>query len=151
DAMILMPSATRVWCEALRQKSPDEQSRDPVLRKIVAKHREAARKNGSLRADPFDPRASYVYDLVRYGDPFRTQWRRVQASVLPTVPYDDYREDPKFLADMAGLRKSGVPILFVHFALGNAISEGREFNLDKPSRHLMDSLRSLSGAEIYKT
>jgi hypothetical protein len=35
--------------------------------------------------------------------------------------------------------------------LGKTISEGREFDLDDRGRKLMDSLRNITGAEIYKT
>src|SRR5262249_31471141 len=146
DTMILMPSATRAWCQAHLGKPPDEQRHDPVLRKLLNKHREIALKNGSLQADLFDLKASYVYGLARYRSPFRAQWRRVKPSTNPEVAYDDYRQDPKFVSDIDGIRSSGVPVLFVHFALGSSISEGREFDLDNRSRNLLGSLRDLSGS-----
>jgi hypothetical protein len=67
------------------------------------------------------------------------------------VTYEDYRDDPKFMADIAGVMNSGVPYVFAHLALGRSISEGRESDLDVRSRKLMESLRNVTGAEIYKT
>jgi hypothetical protein len=151
DAAIAMASPTRGWCEEQVKKSPDEQRRDPILQKILIKHREIALKNGIPQANLFDLRASYVYDMVRYRNGFRSQWRAVLPSTNPQVTYDDYRDDPKFMADLAGVMKSGVPYVFAHIALGKTISEGREFDLDNRGRKLMDSLRSITGAEIYKT
>jgi hypothetical protein len=151
DTAIVMTSPTRSWCEQQAKKSLDEQRRDPILQKILAKHREIARKNGIPQANLFDLKASYVYDMVRYRNGFRSQWRAVLPSTNPQVPYDDYRDDPKFMADLAGVMNSGIPFVFAHLALGKTISEGREFDLDNRSRSLMDSLRSITGAEIYKT
>jgi hypothetical protein len=146
-----MASPTRGWCEEQVKKSPDEQRREPILQKILTKHREIALKNGIPQANLFDLRASYVYDMVRYRNGFRSQWRAVLPSTNPQVTYDDYRDDPKFMTDLAGVMKSGVPYVFAHIALGKTISEGREFDLDNRGRKLMDSLRSITGAEIYKT
>ncbi len=151
DTAIVMSSPTRGWCEAQVKKSPEEQRRDPILQKILIKHRGIAIKNGIPQANLFDLKASYVYDMVRYRNGFRSQWRSVLPSTNPQVTYDDYRDDPKFMADLAGVMNSGVPYLFAHIALGKSIAEGREFDLDNRSRSLMDSLRSITGAEIYKT
>jgi hypothetical protein len=89
--------------------------------------------------------------MVRYRNGFRSQWRGVLPSTNRQVTYDDYRDDPKFMADLAGVVTSGVPYVFAHIALGKTISEGREFDLDNRGRKLMDSLRNITGAEIYKT
>jgi hypothetical protein len=151
DATIVVPSVSRIWCENQLQKSVDEQKSDPLLQKIVVKHREIAIRNGSPNADLFDFKTSYVYGLLRYRSPFRSQWRKMMPSVNPEVTYEDYRDDPKFMADIAGVMNSGVPYVFAHLALGTSISEGRESDLDIRSRKLMESLRSVTGAEIYKT
>lgn len=151
DASIVVASATRGWCEAQLKKSPEDQRRDPVLKKILSKHREIAAKNGAPRANLFDLKASYVYDLVRHLNGYRSQWRAGLASTNPQVTYDDYRDDPKFMADLAGVTAANVPYVFAHLALGKSISEGREFDLSKRARNLMDSLRTITGAEIYKT
>jgi hypothetical protein len=151
DTAIVMASPTRGWCEQQVKKSPQEQRRDPILEKILIKHRAIEIKNRTPQANLFDLKASYVYDMVRYRNGFRSQWRSVLPSTNPQVTYDDYRDDPKFMADLAGVMNSGVPYLFAHIALGKSISEGREFDLDNRSRNLMDSLRSITGAEIYKT
>ena len=67
------------------------------------------------------------------------------------MTYDDYRDDPQFMTDLAGVTTSNVPYILAHLALGKSISEGREFDLSKRARNLMDSLRTITGAEIYKT
>jgi hypothetical protein len=72
-------------------------------------------------------------------------------SANPELTYDDYRGDPQFMRDLSSVINSGVPYIFAHLALGKSISEGREFDLDGRSRKLMDSLRNLTGSEIYKT
>ena len=125
NSMIVLASATPEWCEQQLKKSPDEQRKDPVLHKIITKHREIVIKNGTPQANLFDLKASYVYDLVRYRNAFRSQWRTLLPSTNPQVTYDDYRSDPKFMADVAGVVNSGVPFVFVHLALGKSISEGR--------------------------
>lgn len=76
------------------------------------------------------------------------EWHTTLPSVNPQVNYDDYREDPRFMADITGVMKSGVPFIFVHLAQGKSISEGREFDLDNRSRSLLDSLRKITGADI---
>jgi hypothetical protein len=151
DTTIVVPSVSRIWCENQLQKSLDEQKSDPLLQKIVVKHREIAIRNGSPNADLFDFKTSYVYGLIRYRSPFRSQWRKMMPSTNPEVTYEDYRDDPKFMADIAGVMNSGVPYVFAHLALGTSISEGRESDLDVRSRKLMESLRNVTGAEIYKT
>ena len=151
DSMIVLASATREWCEQQLRKSPDEQRNDPVLHKIITKHRDIVIKNGTPQANLFDLKASYVYDLVRYRNAFRSQWRTLLPSTNPQVTYDDYRSDPKFMADVAGVVDSGVPYVFVHLALGKSISEGREFDLDNRGRKLLDSLRNVTGSEIHNT
>jgi hypothetical protein len=92
-----------------------------------------------------------VYNLVRYRNAFRSQFRTKLPSTNPTVAYDDYHDDPRFMSDINGVMSSGVPFMFVHLALGKSISEGREFDLDNRGRKLMASLRDIAGAEIYKT
>jgi hypothetical protein len=151
DGSIIMPSATRPWCEAQLRKPPGEQSTDPVLQKLMSKHHDIALKNGAPYADPFDWRTSYVYGAVRYRSPFRAQWRKMMPSTNPVLPYEDYRDDPRLMADMADIKTSGVPYLFVHLALGKSISEGREFDLDTRSRRLLGSLRDIAGFEIQRT
>jgi hypothetical protein len=151
DASIVLASATKSWCEAQRQKTPEEQRQDPILQKLLAKHRLVAIKNGTPQADIFDLKASYVYNLVRYRNAFRSQFRTKLPSTNPTVAYDDYHDDPRFMSDINGVMSSGVPFMFVHLALGKSISEGREFDLDNRGRKLMASLRDIAGAEIYKT
>jgi hypothetical protein len=150
DASIVLASATRSWCEEQRRKTPEEQRSDPILQKLLTKHREIAIKS-TPHADLFSLKASYVYDLVRYRNPFRSQWRTGLPSTNPVVTYSDYRNDPKFMADLVGVMKSGIPSVFVHLALGKSISEGREFDLDTRARELMESLHKVTGAEIYKT
>ena len=151
DTFIALPSATKGWCDAHFRKSPDERRIDPILNKLIAKHRQIALKNGSPYADFFELRASYVYDLVRYRNPFKSQWGKMAPSANPELTYDDYRGDPQFMRDLSSVITSGVPYIFAHLALGKSISEGREFDLDGRSRKLMDSLRNLTGSEIYKT
>jgi hypothetical protein len=151
DASIVMPSATRRWCEEQLKKSPDEQRRDPVLKKILIKHREIAIKNGVPQANLFDLKASYVYDLVRHLNGYRSQWRAGMSSTNPQVTYDDYHDDPKFMADLVSVTASNAPYVFAHLALGKSISEGREFDLSRRARNLMESLQTITGAEIYKT
>jgi hypothetical protein len=151
DTFMVLPSASRSWCEEQLKKSRDEQRRDPILQKLLAKHREIALKNGAAKVDLFDLKASYVYGLLRYRSPFQAQWGKLPPSTNPQVTYDDYREDPRFMADLAGVMESGVPCIFVHLAVGKSIGEGREFDLDDRSRKLMSSLRNITGKEIYKT
>jgi hypothetical protein len=151
DTSIVMASATRGWCEEQLKKSPEEQRRDPVLKRILVKHREIVIRNGTPQADLFDLKASYVYDLVRHLNGYRSQWRTGQSSTNPQVTYDDYRDDPKFMTDLEGVTTSNVPYVFAHLALGKSISEGREFDLSKRARNLMASLQAITGAEIYKT
>jgi hypothetical protein len=151
DGSIIMPSVTRSWCEAHRRKPPDEQRSDPMLQKIMRKHHDIALQNGGLYLDPFDLRTSFVYGAVRYRSPFRALWTKLRPSTNPLLPYEDYRDDPKLLADMAAIKASGIPYMLVHFALGRSISEGREFDLDYRSRRLLGSLRDIAGVEIQRT
>src|SRR5262249_1532924 len=138
DASIVLASATRSWCEAQRQKTPEEQRSDPILQKLLTKYRMIAIKNGTPQANLFDLKASYVYGLVRYRNAFRSQFRGTGLpSVNPVVTYDDYREDPRFMANIKGVMATGVPFMFVHLALGKSISEGRELDLDGRGRKLM--------------
>lgn len=94
-----------------------------MLKKILSKHRDIAAKNGAPRANLFDLKASYVYDLVRHLNGYRSQWRAGLASTNPQVTYDDYRDDPKFMIDLAGVTGSHAPYVFAHLALGKSISE----------------------------
>jgi hypothetical protein len=151
DTLLVMPSVTKSWCEEHLRKPTEERRSDPLLQKIVVKHREVAIKNGSPQADLLDLEASYVYGLLRYRSPFRAQWRRMKPSTNPELPYDDYRDDARFMADLANVMKSGVPYLFAHLALGKSISEGREFDLDIRGRKLMQSLRDITGSEVHRT
>lgn len=151
DTFIALPSATKGWCDAHLGKPPDERRIDPILNKLIAKHREIALKNGSPYANFFELRASYVYDLVRYRNPFKSQLGKMVPSANPELTYDDYRVDPQFMSDLSSVINSGIPYIFAHLALGKSISEGREFDLDSHSRKLVDSLRNLTGSEIYKT
>jgi hypothetical protein len=151
DTSIVMASATRQWCEEQIKKSPDEQRGDPILQKILIKHREIAIKNGTPQANLFDLKASYAYDMIRYRNGFYSQWRTPLPSTNPLVTYEDYRDDPIFMAHIGGVIKSGIPYIFAHLALGKTLSEGREFDLSARSRNLMESLRRITGAEIYRT
>lgn len=151
DSMLIMPSMTRHWCKEQLTKSADEQKSDPILQKILTRHREFKIRNGSPHADLFDLTASYVYGLLRYRSPFKAQWRKLKPATNPELPYDDYRDDPGVMTDLAVVMKSGVPYLFVHLAGGTAISEGHEFNLDVRGRKLMESLQRILGREIHRT
>jgi hypothetical protein len=151
DTAIVVPSASYGWCEDHLKKPPDEQKTDPMLSKMLAKHRDIAAKNRPPVADVLDWKTSYVYGMLRYRSPFRAQWGRLMPAANPVLGYDDYREDPRFMADLAGVMQSGVPLLFVHLALGSSISEGREFDLDRRGRKLLDNLQSITGAAVRKT
>jgi hypothetical protein len=151
DTFMVLPSARRAWCQQQLKKSADEQRRDPIMQKLIAKHRAIAIKNGEARADLFDLRSSYVYGLIRYRSPFQAQWSKLLPSTNPRLTYDDYRVDTGFMADLTALTQSGVPFLFVHLALGTSIGEGREFDLDNRSRNLMRSLEEAAGRNVLKT
>ena len=151
DTMIVMPSASYSWCEAQLRKPPEQQRIDPLLQKLLTKHREITAKNRAPVADLFDWKTSYVYGMLRYRSPFRAQWGRLIPAANPVLGYDDYRDDAKVMADLAGIMKAGVPFLFVHLALGKSISEGREFDLDSRGRQLLDNLQSITGTKVYKT
>jgi hypothetical protein len=151
DTSIVMASATRDWCQRQLKKSAEEQRQDPVLQKTLVKHRIIAIKNRVPQANLFDLKASYVYDLVVRRNTMYSQWRTILPSVNPLVSYDDYHDDPRFMADLAGVMNSGVPYIFAHLAQGRAIAAGHEFDLDTRSLKLMQSLQSITGTEIYKT
>jgi hypothetical protein len=151
ETVIILPSASYSWCRDHLSKPREQQIADPVLQKMLAKHREIAAKNRPPVADVLDWKASYVYGMLRYRSPFRAQWGKLIPAANPVLGYDDYREDPKFMADLAGVMKSGVPLLFVHLPLGSSISEGREFDLDRRGRKLLDNLQSITGAAVRKT
>src|SRR5262249_27489131 len=86
----VIASATRDWCQRQLKKSPEEQRQDPVLQKILIKHRTIAIKNRVPVANLFDLKASYVYDLVVRRNTMYSQWRTLLPSVNPLVTYDDY-------------------------------------------------------------
>jgi hypothetical protein len=151
ETIILFPSASYSWCEDHLSKPPEEQRSDPVLQKLLSKHLMIAAKNRPPVADLFDWKTSYVYGMIRYRSPFRAQWGKLLPAANPVLGYDNYRDDPRFMADLQGVMTFGAPVLFVHLALGQSISEGREFDLDRRGGKLLDELQDIIGAKVHKT
>lgn len=115
DTSIVDPRATSEWCEA-RLRVGD---RDAVLVQANAfVDSEIERKR--LRPSVFALDRAYFYSML---------WRRLSGasapSGFPRIEADNFVRDARYQVDRDRLRRTGVPIIFLHLPVEAELSAGR--------------------------
>jgi hypothetical protein len=149
DIETLMPAANQKWCKAMLAKSQEEQRKDQLLNKAINKTLHIRLENGALlKANIWDFSSSYIYNRLVHHDPFFSQWKRKVSAANPVVTFDNFRNDPQFLAALATVKASGVPFILVHLPMGISIRDHQEFYLDEQGQTLKQSLEEVTGHKV---
>jgi len=145
DIELLAPSATREWCESMRQRP---NSADPVLLQMMAKS--ALLTRAKVRADVFDWKSSYLFDRLFRGDSFASQWAMLGPGTNPLLTISDYNLDPQFVRSAHAVMTSGVPYLMIHIPRGSDLAEHHEFLRLAGTDTLLKSVEAVTGQPVVR-
>ena len=145
DIELLAPSATRAWCNSMRQKPNPA---DPILRQMEAKSALLGRVK--VRADVFDLKHSYLFDRIVRGSSFASQWAMLGPGTNPLLTITDYRNDPQFMRSAEAVKTSGVRFLMIHLPRGSDLSEHHEFLQLAGTQQLLQSLEAAMSQPVIR-
>jgi lysophospholipase L1-like esterase len=147
DTFLLMPSATYEWC----RRAAATRSTDAVLERLIQKHHVLLEHNNPTRGGTttvLSLRHSFLYNRVARGDAFAF---RLSPAVNPRVPYRSYADDPGFVRSLERVNAAGVPWALFHLAYYPEIKAGKEYNLARQQKALLDSLETITGRTVLRT
>jgi hypothetical protein len=145
DIVILVPAATKKWCQEMVSKSPEAQRKDPLLIKALAKTSYIRQENGKLlKANIWDMTSSYIYHFAVHQNPFFGQQHRELSPANPVVKYANFKNDSQFLQSLAKIQAQGIPFVLVHLPLGVSIRDHQEFLLNEQGQSLKNSLEEVT-------
>ncbi|MFC3230492.1 SGNH/GDSL hydrolase family protein [Marinibaculum pumilum] len=144
DAFVLFPEASPEWCE----KTLAAGGTAPELTALNARYLRMRRDAQRATPNYLSLNHSFVASRILQGNAFaRTSpggvWR------LPRVALDDYRDDPRFAADLARLREAGVPIVLIHLPIAPELVEGEAMLVGNQAA-LWTSLEEALGRPAYR-
>ncbi len=138
DMYVLYPELPTNLCGVAK---PEQ---DRVEAELMARFERIRRDN--LAADLLSLSTSYLYNRLRYQDPFHDAYK---PSRNPQIEYFDYEEDPAVLRDVERLKGLGIPVLLVHIPDRLEIHR-RQYEFSRRDRSLVRSLERLMGAETLE-
>lgn len=144
DAFILFPEADRAWCDRTLANGGTA----PELTTLNARYLRMRQQAARARPNYLSLNHSFVFSRIAMGNAFaRTSpggaWQ------LPRVQLSDYRDDAGFVAALASLRESGVPLLLIHLPIAPELAEGSAMLLGNQAA-LWDSLEAATGRPTYR-
>ena len=139
DAFLVHPGITKDWCMSMMGSVRSE---DPVLKAMNERYRDLLDRN--CREAFFTGKASFVFNRLVRGDAFHGLVRR---GGEPALTAKAYREDSRFLRQVAFLHASRVPTLLVHLPTYRELREGK-YLPDGRQKELLQCLRELTGRKI---
>lgn len=147
DTAVVNSKATPAWCKtAVKQARRD----DPVLAEMEAIVLEA-RARSQNRLSVFSLSRSYLLDRILHGSAFHAAHTLVHPSQNPRHAMTSFSQDPRFLANLANIRKTDVPIMLVHLATYDELAEDKEYIFRGNEESLLQSLAEITGEQIALT
>jgi hypothetical protein len=144
DTFILDRNATHDW----RNRMWKSGERDQVVEEIEDHYWRAHGNTEAHRPSLLTLSHVYLYDRIRYRDPFHSWRKRSTASQNPRIGYDDYRVDDRLTEDLRLLAESHVPYVIVHLPYFPELEKGREYLLQPQQTSLLQSLERLTGRRV---
>lgn len=117
---VINDAITSDWCdrmEAAKARNDTEALRaDPVLRTLLAQHERRQREfvTPKQAVDFLRLDVSFVFKALRHRNPFHGIKVFQDQPAYAPLDLDRYAEDPEFVAAVADLKRSGIPVLPIH-------------------------------------
>jgi hypothetical protein len=150
DTFLLDRNATLDWCNRMWKSG----ARDRIVEEIEDRYRRARARSA---AQDFSDRPSlvtmsrvYLYDRIRYGDPFHSFRRRLTASQNPRIGYGDYKVDGRLAEDIRLLAESHIPYAIVHLPYYPELKKGKEYILQPAQASLLKSLEQVTRHRVVE-
>jgi hypothetical protein len=144
DTALYHPEATREWCREAKETG----RYDRVIGEIRQAYQKGVSVGGTRTANIFALNHSYLHAAVRYRDPF---YGLPGFFAFPVITYESYSEDDRFMRSLKSIEISGVPYILMHLAFYPEFTEGKEYILTNAEEKLLQSLRAVTGKEIFET
>ena len=77
--------------------------------------------------------------------------RRAPAGVNPRTDLQTYSDDPRFLRDLAKIKRSGTEWKLFHLAVYREIKSNREYIMERQEAALLESLEQVTGKKVLRT
>ena len=152
DTFILDRNATSDWCNRAWKSG----ARDRIVEEIEDRYRRARARSAGQPVESSDRPSLvtmshvYLYDRIRYGDPFHSFRKRFTASQNPRLGYVDYQVDDRLAEDIRLLAESRIPYAIVHLPYYPELKEGREYILQQGQASLLESLEQVTGHRVVE-
>ncbi|MFZ5867685.1 MAG: SGNH/GDSL hydrolase family protein [Thermodesulfobacteriota bacterium] len=144
DTGLYHPEATAEWCRRMKAS----RVRDRVIEEIEQSYQKGVGASGKRTADILNLRHSYLYAKLRYGDPF---FGFPGAFQFPSVQYNSYAEDARFMDGLRRIKETHVPVVLVHLAYYPEFKAGKEYVLNRTEEKLLRSLVEITAHPIFET
>jgi hypothetical protein len=145
DTFIVNPAATSEWCRSMKGT---KQANAPVLDEIQASYNRARNVGGSLTADIWTWRHSYLWSRIVSGNPFDGL---ETTFFFPSLDLNSYALDAQFIARVAKLKSMGTRVVLFHMAFYPEVKIGEEYIVNYREASLLKSLAETTGWTIHGT
>jgi hypothetical protein len=153
---------TAQWCAEMRsakERGEAEHLRnDPLLRDIVAEYRDIMRERSVPRItlNMWNPRVSFVYNHLKFGDPFHGMKMFSENSFWTPLSHGSYQDDPGFIQAVAKVNASKIPFFVIHLPMLQEMNErdkyasGTSGLTDAQQESALKSIAELTGKDIIQ-
>jgi lysophospholipase L1-like esterase len=144
DTALYHPEATREWCLQAHETG----RHDRVIQEIQEAYQEGVSVGGTRTASILALNHSYLHAAIRHRDPF---YGLPGFFAFPVITHKSYSEDDRFMRSLKSIEQSGVPYILMHLAFFPELKEGKEYILTTAEESLLQSLRTVTGKEVFET
>lgn len=158
DYLQINARITREWCNSMTAAkaagASDRLRKDAIARDLLAQRQElrADHRRSAFRVDFLTLRASFAWNRVYYGNPYRGVAREEERAGIRAIRINRFEEDATFRRSVDTLLKRGTRIFLVHIPHQFEILDGREFDYaraggmtEQQGAALRDSLEAALG------
>jgi hypothetical protein len=158
----ITPRVTPQWCdemEAARLRGDHARLRDdPLLKDIIAEHRAIVRERSVPRIalDFWDPRISFVYNQLKYGNPFHDMQMFAENTFWTPLALSSYANDAGFVEAVDRIRATNIPFYVVHVPMLQEMNASANYAsgssglTDAQQASVLASVEELTGRRIIE-
>jgi hypothetical protein len=160
NTIAITDQASKEWCDGLAASiasgNTEAARQNPVVVGLINEYNAMTREQmvPKIAVSFLTLDQSYVYNALRYRNPYRDVQIYEPKSIFAPASIDSYGDDPRFLEDLAAIKASGIPFLLVHVPtlMEYKAQKGMLFGLsgvpEKRERSLIQSLEALTGKSL---
>lgn len=147
DTAVRNSKATPEWC---RDMVASQRTGDPILAEMESVVLDAKAQSQSL-ASLYASRQSFLYNLLARDNPFYSVYAGAKPTQNPRHTMADFAMDARFMAAVAKIKETGIPIVLIHLATVDEMKQGKEFVGGANETSLFQNLATTVGVPIMET